>query len=69
MRYETLIDDGRTAVIKWVHIVSDRGMNKKNRIAMSGCSAYTRNDEGYLCSVSICDYAWHEHEIGWNKLP
>lgn len=42
---------------------------ERNRIAMSGCSAYTRNDEGYLCSVRISDYAGHEGEIDWTKTP
>lgn len=40
----------------------------RNRIAMSGCSAYQRNDEGYLCSVRISDYAGHEGEIDWSKV-
>lgn len=35
----------------------------------SGCSAYTRNDEGYLCSVRISDYARHEGETDWEKAP
>lgn len=69
MRYETLIDDGRTCVIEWVHIVSKQGQKERNRIAMSAISAYTRNDDGYLCSVRICDYAGHEGEIDWTKTP
>jgi len=67
MRYETIIDDGRTCVIEWCHIVSKQGQTERNRICMSGCSAYTRNDEGYLCSVRISDYAGHEGEIDWSK--
>lgn len=66
-RYETIIDDGKTCVIEWCHIVSKQGQQERNRIAMSGCSAYTRNDEGYLCSVRISDYAGHEGEIDWTK--
>lgn len=69
MRYETIIDDGRTCVIEWVHIVSKQGQAEKNRVAMSAVSAYTRNDEGFLCSVRICDYAGHEAEIDWTKTP
>ncbi|NLL00004.1 MAG: hypothetical protein GX271_04995 [Clostridiales bacterium] len=69
MRYETIIDDGRTCVIEWVHIVSKQGQKERNRIAMSGISAYTRNDDGYLCAVRICDYAGHESEIDWTKTP
>ena len=67
MRYETIIDDGKTCVIEWCHIVSKQGQQERNRIAMSGCSAYMRNDEGYLCSVRISDYAGHEGEIDWSK--
>ena len=69
MRYETIIDDGKTCVIEWCHIVSKQGQTERNRICMSGCSAYTRNDEGYLCSVRISDYAGHEAEIDWTKTP
>lgn len=29
--------------------------------------ACMRNDEGYLCSVRISDYAGHEGEIDWTK--
>lgn len=69
MRYETIIDDGRTCVIEWCHIVSRQGMETRNRICMSGCSAYTRDDDGYLCAVRICDYAGHEAEIDWSQTP
>ena len=69
MRYETWIDDGRTSVIEWVHIVSRHGAETLNRIAMSSVSAYTRNDDGYLCSVRICDFPGHESEIDWNRMP
>jgi len=69
MRYETIVDDGRTCVIEWVHIVSRRGREERNRVAMSGVSAYERDDEGRLCSVRICDYAGHEGEINWDALP
>lgn len=69
MRYETLIDDGRTSVIEWVHIVSKQGIETRNRVAMSSVSAYTKNDDGYLCSVRICDFPGHETEIDWTKTP
>ncbi len=69
MRYETLIDDGRTCVIEWCHIVSRQGQEERNRIAMSGIAAYERKDEGYICSVRISDYAGHESEIDWDKAP
>lgn len=69
MRYETIIDDGRTCVIEWVHIVSKQGQSERNRVAMSAVSAYTRNEEGYLCAVRISDYAGHEAEIDWSKTP
>ncbi|MDO5321764.1 MAG: nuclear transport factor 2 family protein [Bacteroidia bacterium] len=67
MRYETIIDDGKTCVIEWCHVVSDLGAESRNRIAMSACSAYTRDENGYLCAVRICDYAGHEAEIDWDK--
>lgn len=67
MRYETIIDDGKTCVIEWCHVISDLGAEKRNRIAMSACSAYTRDENGYLCAVRICDYAGHEAEIDWSK--
>lgn len=69
MRYETIIDDGRTCVIEWVHIVSKQGQSTRNRVAMSAVSAYTRNEEGYLCAVRISDYAGHEAEIDWTQTP
>ncbi|MGI6201430.1 MAG: nuclear transport factor 2 family protein [Christensenellales bacterium] len=69
MRYETLIDDGRTCVIEWVHIVSKQGQRERNRVCLSGVSAYERNDEGYLCSVRISDYAGYERQIDWSRTP
>lgn len=67
MRYETIIDDGRTCVIEWVHIVSKQGQTERNRVAMSAVSAYTRDEDGYLCAVRISDYAGHEAEIDWSQ--
>ena len=69
MRYETVIDDGRTGVLEWVHIVSQRGREEFGRIAMSGIAAYERGSDGRLCSVRILDYAWREPEIDWTKTP
>ena len=66
MRSETLIDDGVTGVIEWVHVISDEGRNELGRIAMSGIAAYMRGDDGRLISIRICDYAWMEKEIDWN---
>ena len=68
MRYETIIDDGRTAVLEWVHVISRRGL-ELGRLAMSGIAAYERGEDGRLCSVRILDYAWKEKEIDWSKLP
>ena len=67
MRYETIIDDGRTAVLEWVHIVSQRGRKEFGRIAQSGIAAYERGADGRLCAVRILDYAWKEPEIDWTK--
>ena len=66
MRYETLIDDGVTGVIEWVHVISDQG-REMDRIAMSGIAAYMRGEDGRLISIRISDYAWMEKEIDWNQ--
>ncbi len=67
MRYETLIDDGVTGVIEWVHVISDRGREELGRIAMSGIAAYMRGEDGRLISIRISDYAWMEKEIDWEQ--
>ena len=67
MRYETLIDDGITGVIEWVHVISDQGREELGRIAMSGIAAYMRGEDGRLISIRICDYARMEKEIDWQK--
>ena len=67
MRYETIIDDGKTCVIEWVHIVSKAGQEERNRIALSGISAYERGEDGLLCSIRISDYAGYENTIDWTK--
>ncbi len=68
MRYETLTDDGKTCVIEWVHIVSRDGREERSRIALSGISAYERDENGLLCSVRISDYAGYEKTIDWDQL-
>ncbi len=67
MRYETLIDDGVTGVIEWVHVISDAGRKELGRIAMSGVSAYMRGEDGRLISIRISDYAGMEKYIDWKK--
>jgi len=69
MRYETIIDDGTTCVIEWVHIVSRAGQEERKRIALSGIAAYERGDDGLLCAIRICDYAGYERTIDWTKTP
>ena len=69
MRYETIIDDGRTCVIEWVHIVSREGQESLGRIAMSGIAAYERGPDGLLCAIRISDYAGYERTIDWSQLP
>jgi len=69
MRYETLIDNGITAVIEWQHIVTDLGVQEAGRVCMSGISAYTRGRDGLLCSIRICDYAGFERTIDWTRTP
>ena len=69
MRYETLTDNGITAVIEWQHIVTDLGVEEAGRVCMSGISAYSRGRDGRLCSIRICDYAGFERTIDWSKTP
>lgn len=69
MRYETLIDDGVTCVIEWMHIVTDRGVKEGSRVCLSGVAAYSRGADGRLCSIRICDYAGYERQIDWSKTP
>lgn len=69
MRYETLIDNGITAVIEWQHIVTDLGVEEAGRVCMSGISAYSRGKDGKLCSIRICDYAGFERTIDWSRTP
>ena len=68
MRFETIIDDGVTCVIEWVHIVSRIGQESRNRLAMSGIAAYERGEDGLLCSIRISDYAGCEGTIDWDQL-
>lgn len=67
MRYETIIDDGVTCVIEWVHIVSKAGQEERARVALSGISAYERGKDGLLCAIRISDYAGYERTIDWTK--
>jgi len=69
MRFETIIDDGITCVIEWVHVVSEKGQKEWSRIAQSGISAYERGEDGLLCAIRICDYAHCEKTIDWTKTP
>ena len=69
MRYETIIDDGHTCVIEWVHVASREGQERLGRLTMSGIAAYERNADGLLCSIRISDYAGCEGTIDWSRLP
>ncbi|MBQ4258166.1 MAG: hypothetical protein II713_04105 [Clostridia bacterium] len=69
MRFETVIDDGKTCVIEWQHIVSRAGREERNRVAMAGIAAYERGADGKLCSIRISDYAGYESTIDWSKVP
>ena len=68
MRYETIIDDGVTGVIEWVHVISDAGRTDLNRIALSGIAAYQRGEDGRLISIRISDYAGWESRIDWEQV-
>lgn len=67
MRYETIIDDGITGVIEWVHVISDKGREDLGRIALSGIAAYMRGEDGRLISIRISDYAGYEKYIDWEQ--
>jgi len=69
IRFETIIDDGKTCIIEWVHIISERGVIELSRTAQSGIAAYERNAEGLLCSIRICDYARMESQVDWSQTP
>ncbi len=69
MRYETITDDNVTAIIEWVHIVSEDGQKELSRVALSGISAYERGENGRLCAIRISDYAGYEKTIDWTKTP
>ena len=69
MRYATIVDDGKTCVIEWVHIVSRAGQEERNRIALSGIAAYERGEDGLLTAIRISDYAGYENTIDWTKTP
>ena len=67
IRYETIIDDGRTCVIEWSHVVSKKGRDERNRVAMGCVAAYERGQSGKLCALRICDYAGLESRIDWAR--
>ena len=69
IRYETVIDDGKTCILEWVHIVTEKGQRERARVSLSGVAAYERGDDGLLCSIRICDYANFERQIDWKKTP
>ncbi len=69
MRYETIIDDGVTGVIEWVHVIADKGREDLQRVALSGIAAYMRGEDGRLVSIRISDYAGYEKYIDWTKMP
>lgn len=67
IRFETVIDDGITCIIEWVHIITKEGREEGHRLCESGVAVYERNEEGLLSGVRICDYAHCEDMIDWSK--
>ncbi len=67
IRFETVIDDGITCVIEWVHIITKEGREEGGRLCESGVAAYERGTDGRLSGIRICDYAHCESMIDWNK--
>ena len=69
MRYETIIDDNRTCIIEWVHVVTEAGQKELSRVALSGIAAYERGEDGLLSAIRISDYAGYERTIDWTETP
>ena len=67
IRFETVIDDGISCVIEWVHVITKDGREEGNRLCESGVAVYERDEEGYLGAIRICDYAHCENLIDWEK--
>ena len=54
VRFETLIDDGRTVVMEWVLTLNPIGY-EHGSVSQSGVAAYERGATGKLKSIRICD--------------
>lgn len=67
IRPETIIDDGITCVVEWVHVIHREGREKAHRLCESGISVYERDEKGFLRSVRILDYANCEDQIDWTR--
>ncbi len=67
IRFETVIDDGISCVIEWVHVITKDGREEGHRLCESGVAVYERNEDGLLSGIRICDYAHCEHLIDWSK--
>ena len=68
MRYETIIDDGTTCVIEWVHIVTRAGQEERKELRFP-VWPHMKEEDGLLCAIRISDYAGYERTIDWTKTP
>ena len=67
IRFETVVDDGVTCVIEWVHIITREGREEGGRLCESGVAVYERGEDGRLSGIRICDYAHCESLIDWSQ--
>lgn len=61
VRFETIIDNGKTCVIEWVLPVNPIGIDNHSA-SQSGVAAYDRGPSGKLSAIRICDNLQPESE-------
>ena len=61
VRFETIIDDGKTCVIEWVLTVNPVGI-ENHTASQAGVAAYERGLSGKLKAIRICDNLQRESE-------
>jgi hypothetical protein len=61
IRFETIIDNGRTVVVEWVLTINPAAL-KSGHVSQSGVAAYDREPTGKLKAIRICDNLQFESE-------
>jgi hypothetical protein len=61
VRFETIIDNGKTVVIEWVLTMNPVGL-QHGSVSQSGAAAYDRGPTGRLKNIRICDNLQPESE-------